>query len=119
MGIILGIDVGGSTTKIVAYRNKKQMVGRLQVRASDQLTSLYGAIGHFLHMHQLSLNDISRIVLTGVGTSYIKDNIYGIPTIKVDEFQAIGHGGAMLSQLDEALVVSMGTGSAYVQVKKD
>jgi type II pantothenate kinase len=119
MGIILGIDVGGSTTKIVAFRTKNQMVGSLQVKASDQQTSLYGAIGHFLHRYKLSLNDISKIALTGVGASFIQDNIYGIPTFKVDEFQAIGLGGSMLSQLDQALVVSMGTGSAYVRVIKD
>lgn len=119
MGIILGIDVGGSTTKIVAFRTKNEMIGCLQVKATDQLTSLYGAIGHFINKYKLSLTDISKIALTGVGASFIKDDIYGIPTFKVDEFQAIGLGGSMLSKLDEALVVSMGTGSAYVRVKKD
>ncbi|MDF2678365.1 MAG: pantothenate kinase, acetyl-CoA regulated [Bacillota bacterium] len=119
MGIILGIDVGGSTTKIVAFRTKKEMIGCLQVKATDQLTSLYGAIGHFMNKYKLSLNDISKIALTGVGASFITDDIYGIPTFKVDEFQAIGLGGSMLSKLDQALVVSMGTGSAYVRVIKD
>ncbi|HHV10362.1 MAG TPA: pantothenate kinase [Clostridiales bacterium] len=119
MGIILGIDVGGSTTKIVAFRNKDQMLGSLQVRASDQITSLYGAIGHFTHIYKISLKDVSKIVITGVGASFVNDDIYGIPTFKVDEFQAIGLGGAMLSKLEQALVVSMGTGSAYVRVLKD
>lgn len=119
MGIILGIDVGGSTTKIVAFRNRNEMIGCLQVKATDQLTSLYGAIGHFTNKYKLSLNDVTKIALTGVGASFIKEDIYGIPTFKVDEFKAIGLGGSMLSKLDQALVVSMGTGSAYVRVIND
>ena len=46
MGIILGIDIGGSTTKIVGYRENGVLIGMLQVRAADQITSLYGAVGN-------------------------------------------------------------------------
>ena len=88
MSVVLGIDVGGSTTKIVAHENK--IIGMLQVRAGDQLTSLYGAIGHFLQTYHLNLADVERIVLTGVGASLINENIYGIPTQKIAEFEAIG-----------------------------
>lgn len=113
MSIVLGIDVGGSTTKIVAYDQK--IIGMLQVRASDQLTSLYGAIGNLLQTHQLSLNDIKKIVLTGVGASLIQEDIYGIPTVKVAEFEAIGKGALLLSGEEHALVVSMGTGTSFVE----
>ena len=119
MGVILGIDVGGSTTKIVGYTEKKELIAALQVRATDQLTSLYGAIGHFLYNNSVPLSDVRTIVLTGVGSSYISENIYNIPTYKINEFQAIGWGGLMLSGLDEALVVSMGTGTAYVRATKE
>ena len=112
MSVVLGIDVGGSTTKIVAYENK--IIGMLQVRAGDQLTSLYGAIGHFLNIHQLTLPDVKKIVLTGVGASLIQEDIYGIPTEKIAEFEAIGKGALLLSGERRALVVSMGTGTSYV-----
>ena len=118
MGVILGIDVGGSTTKIVGYTEKIELIAALQVRATDQLTSLYGAIGHFLYKNSVPLSDVRTIVLTGVGSSYISENIYNIPTYKINEFQAIGWGGLMLSGLDEALVVSMGTGTAYVRATR-
>ena len=81
MSIILGVDVGGSTTKIVAF--DQGVIGMLQVRAGDQLTSLYGAIGNLLHRHNLSLADVKKIVLTGVGASLIHEDIYGIPTVKL------------------------------------
>lgn len=112
--LTLGLDVGGSTTKAAAIGSDGTITAVLQVKASDQLTSLYGALGRFLHENSLSLDDISQIVLTGVGSSFIDSDIYGIPTVKVREFEAIGKGGLMLSGLDKALVVSMGTGTAFV-----
>ena len=43
MNIILGIDVGGSTTKIVGLKHDGTLLSTMMVRAYDQITSLYGA----------------------------------------------------------------------------
>ena len=118
MSLVLGIDVGGSTTKIVGLR-AGEIVGTLQVRAADQITSLFGAIGNFLREYSIRLGDVSSIALTGVGASFIDEPIYEIETRKVNEFLAIGHGALRLSGLEEALVVSMGTGLAFVRAGKD
>jgi len=115
MDVILGIDVGGSTTKIVGIVDERPL-DMLQVRAADQITSMYGAIGSLLSKHDLVPGDVSNIYLTGVGASFIKEQVYGIKTYKVDEFSAIGHGALDLTGLREALVVSMGTGTAFVRV---
>lgn len=69
MSVILGVDVGGSTTKIVALNEKGEICGFLQVRAGDQLTSLFGAVGNLLYSLGLSLRDVQKIVLTGVGAA--------------------------------------------------
>jgi len=114
VGIVLGIDVGGSTTKIVGFSGG-ELLGTLQVRAADQITSLFGAIGNFLRERGAALGGVERIVLTGVGASYIDEPIYGIETRKVDEFLAIGHGALYLTGLREALVLSLGTGTAVVR----
>ena len=114
-GITLGVDVGGSTTKIVGFALDNALIGCLQVKAADQITSMYGAIGHFLRAYKIELSNIGRIVLTGVGASFVTENVYGIPTSKVDEFQAIGRGGLYLAGIDEAFIVSMGTGTAFVR----
>jgi len=118
MSIVLGIDVGGSTTKIVGLQNGK-CLGMLQVRAADQVTSMYGAIGNFLSKNGLGPGDVSNIYLTGVGASFIEGQIYGINTKKVNEFDAIGRGALSLSAQSEALVVSMGTGTAFVRATKN
>ena len=118
MSVILGIDIGGSTTKVVGFREGK-LIGMLQVRAADQITSLFGAIGNFLHVYDTKLGDVSSIALTGVGASFFDEPIYGIETSKIDEFLAIGHGALLLSGIQEALVVSLGTGAAFVRAGKD
>lgn len=118
MQIILGFDVGGSTTKIVGFRGDVK-IGFLQVRSDDQLTSFYGSFGKFLSMYGINIKDIGLILITGVGSSFIKGDVYGIKTYKVDEFNAIGYGGLYLSGKDSAIVVSMGTGTAYVKVTQN
>lgn len=114
MGIIIGIDVGGSTTKIVGMRSGGQLISTMMVKAYDQLTSLYGALGNYMDTNGLSLSSVERIYITGVGSSFLSGNIYGIPTERVEEFSAIGRGGLWLTGKKEAIIISMGTGTAFV-----
>lgn len=113
--MIIGIDIGGTTTDIVGFRDKK-IVDIFTVTASDPVTSASGALGKFITSNNLSLSEIEKIAITGVGASYIDSNIFGVPTVKVDEFQSIGLGRTFLSNLKKAIVVSMGTGTAIVSV---
>lgn len=119
MSVVIGIDVGGSTTKIVGYTDEGKLVSMLKVEAADPLTSAYGALGKFINENGLALSDVAQIILTGVGSSLFKKDIYGIPTSSVDEFEAIGSGGLALSGKKEGLIVSMGTGTAFVRAGKD
>lgn len=118
MGKIIGIDIGGSTTKIIGFDNSK-IFSPLLVRATDPIASVYGAFGKFLSANELGLSDIERIMVTGVGSSYITARLYGIPTGKIDEFRAIGTGGLFLSGLTNAIIVSMGTGTALVKADQN
>jgi type II pantothenate kinase len=113
MRIIVGIDVGGSTTKIVGFDGDKLFTPIL-VKATDPIASVYGGFGKFTSDNNISLKDIDKVMVTGVGSAFIGDNIYGIKTVHINEFTANGKGGLYLSGIDEAVVVSMGTGTAYV-----
>lgn len=113
MAKVIGIDIGGSTTKIVGF-DKGHIFSPMLVRANDPIASVYGAFGKFLSTNKLALTDINRVMVTGVGSSFITERLYGIPTGKVDEFRAIGMGGLFLSGLSKAIIVSMGTGTALV-----
>ena len=66
MKCVLGIDIGGSTTKIIGYRNGK-IFSPFFVKASDPRASLYGAFGKFLSENNLTLSDIESVMMTGVG----------------------------------------------------
>jgi type II pantothenate kinase len=121
MKTIIGIDVGGSTTKIVGfncYDDRTELIEPLFVRATDAITSIYGAFGKFTMQNNLALGDIDRVLVTGVGSSFITKPIYSLKCRKVSEFKSVGLGGLYLSGLDEAIVVSMGTGTALIHAKK-
>lgn len=119
MKTVVGIDVGGSTTKIVGFDGNQQLIAPIFVRATDQITSIYGALGKFTTENDLSLSDIERIMVTGVGATFVTDPIYNIPVHRLSEFSCVGKGGIWLSGLTEAIVVSMGTGTALVHAKAD
>ena len=120
---VIGIDVGGSTTKIVGFtensNGERELISPFLVRATDPITSIYGAFGKFTSENNLSIADIDRIMVTGVGASHMSKPIYNLDCITVPEFSAVGLGGLYLSGLDEAIIVSMGTGTALVHAKKD
>ena len=98
MGKIIGIDVGGSTTKIVGFKadengKPKELIAPQFVRATDPITSIYGALGKFTHQNGLALSDIERVMMTGVGSSYVEQPIYSLDCRSVPEFGSVGIGG--------------------------
>ena len=122
MRTVIGIDIGGSTTKIVGIRTegaKVELIEPIFVRATDAITSVYGAFGKFTMQNNLALEDIDRVLMTGVGSSFIDKPLYSLKCEKVSEFNSVGNGGLYLSGLDEAIVVSMGTGTALMYAKKE
>ena len=122
MSVVIGIDVGGSTTKIVGFSKKKNgwsLIEPQAVKANDPLTATYGAFGKFTDENNLKFSDISKVVMTGVGSSYVKRSLYGLDCERVAEFDCIGRGGLYLSGRSNALVVSMGTGTALVHARND
>ncbi len=118
MGLVIGIDVGGSTTKIVGLNNGV-VQSPMFITATDPITSLFGAFGKYIYDNNISLDDIEHVMLTGVGSSEVETPIYGLPTTKVGEFQADGLGARFAVKIDPIMVVSMGTGTTLVQVSGD
>ena len=122
MRTVIGIDIGGSTTKIVGLQtdgSERRLIEPIFVRATDAITSVYGAFGKFTMQNNLSLEDIDRVLMTGVGSSFINKPLYSLECEKVSEFRCVGNGGLYLSGLDEAIVVSMGTGTAIMYAKRE
>ena len=118
MSVKVGLDIGGSTTKIVAMKAGKIVASEV-VKAADPVTSAYGALGKLMNDNNYSLDDIKQVNVTGVGAGFPQGPLLGLKTVEVSEFIATGLGGLYLSELDDAVVVSMGTGTAYLHANGD
>lgn len=118
MGVTIGIDVGGSTTKIVEMFGR-DLLSKCIVKAADPVTSAFGALGRLIDENNLKISDIDQVNITGVGASFPAGPLLGIKTVAVTEFLATGLGGLFLSEMNNAVVVSMGTGTAYLNASYD
>ncbi len=118
MGMVIGIDVGISTTKIVGICNGR-VVSPMRIKATDPVSSLYGAFGKYLYDNNIQMSDVDHVMLTGVGAAYISKPVYGLPTAKAGEFVADGLGACHESGKDRIIVVSMGTGTSLVRCDGD
>lgn len=117
--MVIGIDVGISTTKIVGIDPAGRVVSPIRIKATDPVTSLYGAFGKYLCDNRLRLDEIEQVMITGVGAAYIEAPVYGRPTEKAEEFLADGLGARHATGMGDMLVISMGTGTSIVQCKGD
>ncbi|MDR2746043.1 MAG: pantothenate kinase [Treponema sp.] len=124
--MIIGIDIGSTTTKTVSVEHGV-LARKIKTRAQDAVTSATGALGKLLIENDIGISSISGIAITGAGASKIKNNIFGIPTKKVDEIKAIGTGGLFLARtggdsesgVDSIVIANVGTGTAIIRAGKD
>jgi type II pantothenate kinase len=104
--IVLGIDIGASTTKFALVKNGKCVK---EYRKPDE-QSFEDALESFGYA------GVKRIAITGVGSSFIKGNLHGIPTVRRDEFTSVSHGATKLVKQSNTLVVSIGTGTSFTRI---
>jgi len=112
--LIIGIDIGSTTTKAVSVENGK-LTGNIKTKASDAVTAATGAFGKIVMENGIKINAIDRIAITGAGASKIKENIFGIPTGYVSEIDAIGIGGMFLSGMNNIIITNIGTGTVIIE----
>jgi type II pantothenate kinase len=116
--MIIGIDIGSTTTKAVAVKSDGTMI-RVKTKGLDALTSASGVLGKITIENNIRIDEISGINITGVGAGKINADIFGIPTRKVVEFTAIGRGGRYLSGQDKIIIANIGTGTVIIEVDKE
>lgn len=119
MSIVIGIDAGISSAKIVGIEGGSRIMSTLSVTGEDYVSSIYGALGKFIHTNHADVNDVEQVVLTGVGARQLETPLFNLPTSHVNEFVANGLGARFDSGLDHMVVVSMGTGTSLVRVDGD
>jgi type II pantothenate kinase len=112
--LIIGIDIGSTTTKAVSIEEGK-LTRKIKTRASDAVTAATGAFGKIVLENGIKINTIERIAITGAGAPKIKDDIFGIPTKRVNEIEAIGIGGMFLSSMKNIIITNIGTGTVIIE----
>lgn len=103
--LVLGIDLGASTTKLALVQNGRciKTYRKADDETLDEALDKIGTLG------------VKRIALTGVGSSYLSGDIRGIPTARRDEFVSLSHGACALAKKSNCLIVSVGTGTSFVR----
>lgn len=110
---LAAIDFG--ITNIDAVRRDGGALLHRQIPTGPQrLVDQFPAILKALEIDEMSL---SRVAVTGGRYRSLPEQFHGIQLVKVSEVQAIGRGGLHLSGLEEALVVSAGSGTAMVAAR--
>ncbi len=107
--MILGIDFGSSATDYV-------LMDRGKIVFSDSLFSNKIEIKEILKKMKRK-GSVEKIFVTGGKANKVPKRIGKIPVSVVDEIKAIGGGGCFVSGNKNALVVSIGSGTAMVSVK--
>ena len=115
--MIIGIDIGSTTTKAVSLENGR-ILKKVKTRAEDAITSATGAFGKMIVENGIRMPDIEKIMITGAGATKIEGELFGIPTEKVSEITAIGTGGMFLSGQDNIVIANIGTGTAIIEARK-
>ena len=112
--MIIGIDIGATTTKAVALEGS-EIIGMETVRTTDtQAAAAHSVLDKILQNIGRDSKDVEQIAISGGGARRIGETILNLPVARVDEIRAIGLGGLALSGKQKALIVSMGTGTALV-----
>ena len=116
--MIIGIDIGSTTTKAVAVENG-EVIKTVKTKAFDAITSATGALGKIIIESNLAMSSIEKIIITGAGAVKIKNEIFGIPTRKIDEIDAIGIGGMFLSKKESVVIANIGTGTSIIEATRE
>lgn len=116
--MIIGIDIGSTTTKAVAVVNGA-VVKTVKTRAFDAITSATGALGKMLVEGNMNFDAVEKIIITGAGSVNIKNEIFGIPTVRIEEIKAIGLGGMFLCGRECVVIVNIGTGTSIIEATRE
>lgn len=112
--MIIGLDIGASATKVAGYESEKVLFTHTENGKSVNLDTLLRGL---LAKNGYTVDDVKAVALTGVGAESCDIRRDVVPVCFIPEIEATGEGGTWLSGRSEAVVVSLGTGTALVLAK--
>lgn len=108
---IIGIDIGTSSIKIIEYKDSK-----IHSKGIFENINPEKVIDNFINDNKIE--NIDKIVLTGINGKKVNLDKYNVPVEFVEEFVSIGTGGLYLSKKEKAIIASVGTGTALIRAEK-
>lgn len=112
--MVIGVDIGGSAIKIAGLRGDEIVFTCYEKNGANPAEEVLAEI---LKTYKIVLGPEDSIALTGVGAGRSRLSGFGVPVIRVPEIEAVGTGGTWLSGCGDAVIVSLGTGTAFILYK--
>lgn len=113
----LVFDFGSTNFKYLVLKiaeNEKEANIEIIGKGRSMATNFALFISEIIKKYSIDIKNIEKILATGTGSSYLEDRFEEVEIIKIDEFNAIAYGGLILSKLDKANIVSIGTGTTII-----
>jgi type II pantothenate kinase len=112
--MILGLDFGLTNLDAVLVENGQLLHGW---RQDTQGTASLTILEQIITANNINLSKLSSIGTTGGRHKDLPSSYQNIPIHKIGEAQAVGRGGLQMARLQEALVVSAGTGTSMIAAR--
>jgi type II pantothenate kinase len=112
--VILGLDFGLTNLDGVLIDNNQMRRGW---RQDTQGAASLEVLENILATQQIDLGSLKCIGTTGGRHKDLPETYQGVPIKKIGEAQAVGRGGVSMAQLEQALVVSAGTGTSMIAAR--
>jgi type II pantothenate kinase len=112
--VILGLDFGLTNLDAVLVENGQIVHGWRQDTLGIARLETFDLI---VMEHKIKLEHLSCIGTTGGRHKDLVSSYKSIPIYKIGEAQAVGHGGLHMAKLEQALVVSAGTGTSMIAAR--
>jgi type II pantothenate kinase len=106
-------DLGGSNADLLLADERGRVVRSAVIPAlAPEPTERF--LHNLLALLGVEPADVCLLAVTGGRHQHLGASLAGVPLRRVDEIAAIARGGLLASGLTRALIVSMGTGTAFV-----
>ncbi len=112
--MIIGLDIGASAVKIAGYKSEEVLFTYFQLGRSEDFGALVRSV---VNKFGFAEAEIETLAVTGVGAENCKVTLDGVRVVNIPEIEATGEGGTWLADRRDAVVVSLGTGTALVLCK--
>lgn len=107
-------DLGSTITKIIEVDENNKIINK-NIYQKEEPKKL---LKKFIENNNIEPRSIEAIIITGVGTIE-EQEFLKIPVLYIDEFKAIGLGGLTASNKQNAIIASIGTGTAFIRANKN